>query len=172
MFKALRSLAMMSLCLFTFMAVAHAEQKIAFVNQAKLLQKAPQAEAARNKLEKEFSSRQKSLVNMQKEIKDKKEKLQKDSAILSAAELKKLNRKITLLSRDLEREELAFKEDLSIRRNEELVKLQKSVLQSILSIAEKEKYDLIVSDGVIYASKNIDITDKILAELKKQYSSN
>ena len=172
MFKALRSLAVMSLCLFTFMAAAHAEQKIAFVNQAKLLQKAPQAEAARNKLEKEFSSRQKSLVNMQKEIKDKKEKLQKDSAILSAAELKKLNRKITLLSRDLEREELAFKEDLSIRRNEELVKLQKSVLQSILSIAEKEKYDLIVSDGVIYASKNIDITDKILAELKKQYSSN
>ncbi|NOQ78648.1 MAG: OmpH family outer membrane protein [Gammaproteobacteria bacterium] len=149
---------------------AYAEQKIAFVNQAKLLQKAPQAESARNKLQKEFSKRDKSLVSLQKQILKNEEKLQKDAAILSAAELNKLKRKITLLRRDLERDKLAFKEDVSIRQNEELVKLQKSVLKSIQTIAQKEKYDLIISEGVIYASKKIDITDKILAQLKKQYS--
>ena len=149
---------------------AYAEQKIAFVNQAKLLQKAPQAEAARNKLQKEFSKRDKSLVSLQKQILKNEEKLKKDAAILSSAELNKLKRKITLLRRDLERDKLAFKEDVSIRQNEELVKLQKSVLKSIQTIAQKEKYDLIISEGVIYASKQIDITDKILAELKKQYS--
>lgn len=149
---------------------AHAEQKIAFVNQAKLLQKAPQAESARNKLQKEFSKRDKSLVSLQKNIVKNEEKLAKDAAILSAAELNKLKRKITLLRRDLERDKLAFKEDVTIRQNEELVKLQKSVLKSIQAIAEKEKYDLIISEGVIYASKQIDITDKILAQLKKQYS--
>ena len=150
---------------------AYAGQKIAFVNQAKLLQKAPQAESARSKLQKEFSKRDKSLVSLQKQIKSNATKLQKDAAILSASELNKLKRKITLLRRDLERDKLAFKEDLSIRQNEELVKLQKSVLKSIQTIAKKEKYDLIISDGVIYASKQIDITDKILAELKKQYRS-
>lgn len=149
---------------------AYAEQKIAFVNQAKLLQKAPQAESARNKLQKEFSKRDKSLVSLQKQILKNEEKLKKDAAILSSAELNKLKRKITLLRRDLERDKLAFKEDVSIRQNEELVKLQKSVLKSIQTIAQKEKYDLIISEGVIYASKQIDITDKILAELKKQYS--
>lgn len=149
---------------------AYAEQKIAFVNQAKLLQKAPQAESARNKLQKEFSKRDKSLVSLQNQILKNEEKLKKDAAILSSAELNKLKRKITLLRRDLERDKLAFKEDVSIRQNEELVKLQKSVLKSIQTIAQKEKYDLIISEGVIYASKQIDITDKILAELKKQYS--
>jgi len=149
---------------------AYAEQKIAFVNQAKLLQKAPQAESARSKLQKEFSKRDKSLVSLQKQIIKSEEKLKKDAAILSAAELNKLKRKITLLRRDLERDKLAFKEDVSIRQNEELVKLQKSVLKSIQAIAQKEKYDLIISEGVIYASKQIDITDKILAQLKKQYS--
>lgn len=149
---------------------AYAEQKIAFVNQAKLLQKAPQAESARNKLQKEFSKRDKSLVSLQKQILKNEEKLKKDAAILSSAELNKLKRKITLLRRDLERDKLAFKEDVSIRQNEELVKLQKSVLKSIQTIAQKEKYDLIISEGVIYASKQIDITDKILAQLKKQYS--
>lgn len=149
---------------------AYAGQKIAFVNQAKLLQKAPQAESARSKLQKEFAKRDKSLVSLQKQIKSNTIKLQKDAAILSASELNKLKRKITLLRRDLERDKAAFKEDLSIRQNEELVKLQKAVLKSIQTIAKKEQYDLIISDGVIYASKQIDITDKILAQLKKQYS--
>ncbi len=150
---------------------AYAEQKIAFVNQARLLQKAPQAESARNKLQKEFAKRDSALVSLQKNIQKKTEKLQKDAAILSEAELNKLKRSITLLRRDLERDKVAFKEDLSLRQNEELVKLQKSVLKSIQTIAQNEKYDLIISDGVIYASKQIDITDKILSQLKEQYSS-
>ena len=153
------------------MSSAYAEQKIAFVNQAKLLQKAPQAESARNKLQKEFAKRDKSLVSLHKKIQKNTEKLQKDAAILSSQELTKLKRKITLLRRDLERDKAAFKEDLSIRQNEELIKLQQSVLKSIQTIAKRGKYDLIVSEGVIYASKQIDITDKILAQLKTQYSS-
>ncbi|RKZ99184.1 MAG: OmpH family outer membrane protein [Gammaproteobacteria bacterium] len=152
-------------------SLAYAEQKIAFVNQARLLQKAPQAESARNKLQKEFAKRDSALVSLQKKIQKNTEKLQKDAAILSEAELNKLKRNITLLRRDLERDKVAFKEDLSLRQNEELVKLQKSVLKSIQTIAQNEKYDLIISDGVIYASKQIDITDKILSQLKKQYSS-
>ncbi len=158
------------ICLFS-VSFAWAGQKIAFVNQAKLLQKAPQAEAARSKLQKEFAKRDKALVNLQKKIQSSTEKLQKDAAILSSTELNKLKRKITMMRRDLERDKAAFKEDLSIRQNEELVKLQKSVLQSIKTIAEQEKYDLIISEGVIYASKQINVTDKILAQLKKKYRS-
>ncbi len=157
-------------CLFS-VSFAWAGQKIAFVNQARLLQKAPQAEAARSKLQKEFAKRDKALVNLQKKIQSSTEKLRKDAAILSSTELNKLKRKITMMRRDLERDKAAFKEDLSIRQNEELVKLQKSVLKSIKTIAEQEKYDLIISEGVIYASKQIDVTDKILAQLKKQYRS-
>jgi len=167
--KTYSRLLVLSILLFT-VSFTYAGQKIAFVNQAKLLQKAPQAESARNKLQKEFSKRDKALVSLQKQIKKNATKLQKDAAILSATELNKLKRKITLLRRDLERDKAAFKEDLSIRQNEELVKLQKSVLKSIQKIAKSGKYDLIISDGVIYASKQIDITDKILAQLKKQYS--
>lgn len=150
---------------------AYSEQKIAFVNQAKLLQKAPQAESARTKLQKEFAGRDKALVSLQKKIKTTADKLQKYSAILSMEELNKLKRKITLLSRDLERDKAAFKEDLSIRQNEELIKLQRSVLKSIQAVAEKENYDLILSDGIVFASKKADITDKILAQLKSQFKS-
>ncbi|MFK5894450.1 MAG: OmpH family outer membrane protein [Pseudomonadota bacterium] len=154
-----------------FSQIAMAEHKIAFVNQQVLLEKAPQAEAARNKLQKEFAKRDKALVKLQKNIKANEKKLQKDAAVISNTALSKLKRKITLLRRDLERDKEAFREDLSIRQNEELVKLQKVVLQAITKVAQKEKYDLIVSDGVIYASKRIDVTNKILNELQKKYKS-
>jgi outer membrane protein len=154
-----------------FSQAAMAEHKIAFVNQQVLLEKAPQAEAARNKLQKEFAKRDKALVKLQSKIKSNEKKLQKDAAVISNAALSKLKRKITLLRRDLERDKEAFREDLSIRQNEELVTLQKAVLQAITKVAQNEKYDLIVSDGVIYASKRIDVTNKILNELKKKYTS-
>ena len=163
-----------TLVLILFLSVSsyvYSAQKIAFVNQAKLLQKAPQAESARTKLQKEFAGRDKALVSLQKKIKQTADKLQKDSAVLSTEELNKLKRKMTLLNRDLERDKSAFKEDLSIRQNEELIKLQKSVLKSIQAVAEKEKYDLILSEGIVFASKRADITDKILSQLKTQYKS-
>jgi len=56
---------------FVFSQSTMAEHKIAFVNQQLLLQKAPQAEAARNKLQQEFAKRDKSLVKLQKNIKTK-----------------------------------------------------------------------------------------------------
>lgn len=159
------------LVLFSHASVAVAEHKIAFVNQQVLLEKAPQAEAARNSLQTEFAKRDKALVKLQKKIKSNEKKLQKDAAVMSNSALSKLKRKITLLRRDLERDKEAFREDLSIRQNEELVTLQKVVLQAITKVAQQQKYDLIVSDGVIYASKRIDVTNKILAELKKKYKS-
>ena len=168
----MRILSLLTVLILTLSSsMIYAEQKIAFVNQAKLLQKAPQAESARTKLQKEFAGRDKALVGLQKKIKKTADKLQKDSAVLSVEELNKLKRKITLLSRDLERDKAAFKEDLSIRQNEELIKLQKSVLKSIQIVAEKEKYDLILSEGIVFASKKADITDKILNQLKTQYKS-
>jgi len=156
---------------FVFSQSTMAEHKIAFVNQQLLLQKAPQAEAARNKLQQEFAKRDKSLVKLQKNIKTKEQELKKDAAVMSNTALGKLKRKITLLRRDLERDKEAFREDLSQRQNEELVTLQKVVLQAISKVAEVEKYDLVISDGVIFASKRIDVTTKILNELKKKYKS-
>ncbi len=145
-----------------------AATKIAFVNQQVLLEKAPQAEAARKKLQKEFAKRDKALVKLQKKIKSSQNKLQKDAAVMSNADLNKLKRKVTLLVRDLERDKDAFREDLTIRQNEELVKLQKVVIKAINKVAKTEKYDLILSEGIVFASKRIDVTNKILSELKKK----
>ena len=75
--------------LFLVSGISYAELKIGFVDVARVLESAPQAEQAKKRLEKEFSPRDKLLVAQQKKIKDMEEKLKRDSAVLSEAEGRK-----------------------------------------------------------------------------------
>jgi outer membrane protein len=149
------------------MGVAQAEIKIGFVNAEKLLQEAPQADSARARLEQEFAPRDKKLAASTKQLRALEEKLTRDGATMADAERTKLEREARDMKRDLKREQDEFREDFNIRRNEELGKLQKQVFEAIRTLAKGENYDLILSEGVIAASKQVDITSKVLELLKK-----
>ena len=158
--------AALSLTLVTLPASAE-DYRIGVVNAVKVLQQAPQAAAARAKLEKEFAPRDRKLVAAQKELKKLEDKLAKDAAIMSEAERAKLEREIVSRRRELKREQEAFRDDINFRRNEEFGAIQKDVVKAIQAVAREGKYDLILGDGVIYASQKMDITDKVIAHLKK-----
>ena len=147
-----------------------AETKIGFVNAARVLEEAPQAEAARKQLEKEFAPRDKEIVKMQNDLKKLEERLARDGAIMSESEQRKLERDVLSNQREIKRKKEEFREDLNIRRNEAFERLRKRVFEVIVTIAEKKKFDLIVSDGVVYASKRIDITKEVVDQLKSEMS--
>ena len=91
-------------------------------------------------------------------------------AIMSEPELRKLTMKIRDKQRELKRKQEEFREDYNFRRNEELNKIQKIISQVIQKLAKRERYDLILSDGVVWAGKRIDMTDKVLKSLRRQKS--
>jgi len=142
--------------------------KLGVVNIAYVLKHAPQAAAARKNLEAEFAPRESKIINDEKNLKTQSEKLAKDGAIMSPAGKKQLERKILNIKRDIKRDKEEFTEDLNIRRNEELKKLQKVVNQGIRALAEEENYDVIFGDNVLYANKRSDVTEKVLAQLAKR----
>jgi len=148
--------------------LASAEFRVGFVNTVKLMEKAPQARAAISKMEAEFAPREKEIVALQREVKKIEEKLAKDSAVLSEEKRRKIERELISKRRELKRAQDEFREDLNIRRNEELTKLQKQLYDAIVNFAKEENYDLIVSEGVVYASKRVDVTDQLLERLKKE----
>jgi outer membrane protein len=150
---------------------ASAELKIGVVNAIKILEGAPQAEAARKQLEKEFASRDRDLVARQKTIKEMEDRLARDGATMAEAEARKLERDIVSKRRDLKRDQDEFREDVNLRRNEEFGKIQKEIVQSIQDVAKSEGYDLILGEGVIYASDKTDITNAVLERLRKGSSS-
>lgn len=144
------------------------ELKIGFVNPAKVSNEAPQAEAARRQLEQEFAPRDQELVEMQQALQKMEERLNRDGAIMSESERRELERKIVERKREIRRAQEAFREDFNIRRNEELGKLQRRIVDTITQVAKEQGFDLVVSDGVIFASERIDITDLIIERLKQQ----
>jgi len=155
-------LMVLSLCSGT----ALAETKIGFVDTVKLMEAAPQAKSAQSKIESEFAPREKELVALQREIKKLEDKLSRDSAVMSESERTKLERKILSKRRDMKRTQEEFRDDLNIRRNEVLAKLQKDMYQAVVTLAKEQKFDLILSQGVVYSSDKVDITDSVLKKLK------
>lgn len=153
---------MLSLCSGTVLA----ETKIGFVDTVKLMEAAPQAKSAQSKIESEFAPREKELVALQREIKKLEDKLTRDGAVLSESERTKLERKILSKRRDMKRTQEEFRDDLNIRRNEVLAKLQKDMYQAVVTLAKEQKFDLILSQGVVYSSNKVDITDSVLKKLK------
>lgn len=143
-----------------------AELKIGVVNAGKVLENSPQKTQALSRLEQEFLSRSKSLEKKHKALRAAQEKLVKDGAILSADERKSKERNILSDQRELKRLQDEYSEDLSIRRNEELRKLEKEIAETIVNLAKEESYDLVVYQGVIYASEKADMSDKVLELLK------
>ncbi|MEW5011165.1 hypothetical protein A9Q80_06120 [Cycloclasticus sp. 46_83_sub15_T18] len=150
-------------------SVQATEIKVGFVNVARILEKAPQAETAKIALEKEFSPRNKRLLASQKTIKKLDEKIVRDAKMMTESKLRKLQRDVLEKKRALKRDQEEFREDFNLRRNEELAKLQRLVFEAIKSLSEAEKFDLVLHDGVVYASSAVDITAKVqqrLASLK------
>lgn len=169
--KQLYSLSVLFFALFTSLVQA-ADTRIGIVNTAKILKEAPQAEAARKKLESEFAPRDAKIVDLQKLIKKLEDKLAKDAAIMSDAARKTQEREIVSKKRDVKRIKEEFTEDFNFRRNEEISKLQKLVSETILALAKENKYDIILNESVIYASKQVDITVNVLNRLREMYKQN
>lgn len=140
--------------------------KVGVVNIAKVLEQAPQAKTAKKKLEKEFAPRDRELVALQKEVRTIEDKVERDGAIMSDEEKTKLSVDHRARKRELKRLQDEFREDLNLRQNQELGKIQRNVLQAIQALAKSEKYDLIISEGVVFASKRVNITEKVVKKLK------
>ena len=159
-----------SILLLSMNSAIAADINIGFVDTAQVLKQAPQAEHARKKLQNEFAPRDKQVVDMRKKLKSMEDELAKDAEVMSELVRKKKDRAIISLKRDIKRLREEFNEDLNIRRNEELTKLQKLVYEAIIALAKNENYDIILGDNVMFASKRVDITNKVLQRLKANYN--
>jgi outer membrane protein len=145
-------------------SVYAADIKIGFVDAERINRESVPAEEASKRLEKEFAPRVQELQQRDAQLKSSQEELQKEAPVLAESERIKreqdLSRKIVELQR-LQRE---YREDLNLRRNQELGTLLERANRIIRQIAESEKYDLVLQEAV-YRNPRIDITEKVLKAL-------
>ena len=75
------------------------------------------------------------------------------------------------LQREVTRLQTEFREDFNLRRNEELGSLQRSLLQEVQTYAQSAGFDLIVGDGVLYASSAVNITELVLQAMEANFQA-
>ena len=146
-------------------ASAQGNLKIGVINVGKLLENAPQSKIVSDKLQKEFEPRQQSIVAKRQKLQSAQESFQKDQAVMGEEERLNLERQIQNTQRDLQRDENEYLEDLNARRNEELGRLQREILQRVQAYASAQKYDLVLADA-IYVSGAVDITQAVITALQ------
>ena len=148
-----------------FSTSARAEVKIGFVDVEKLSESAPQIRSAQMKMDAEFGNREKQIISLQREIEALEEALARDGAVMSDTERSKKEREILGKRRDGKRVQDEFRDDINIRRNEILRKVNTEIGKAIEEYAKKNGYDLILAQGVMYSSKKVDITEAVLKKL-------
>ena len=141
-----------------------ADFKIGFVDVERIRRESAPAERASKLLEKEFAPRAQELQRREAQIKSAQSGLEKDAMTLSESDRRAREQELARMSIDFQRMQREYREDLNLRRNQELASLFERADRVIKKIANAEKYDLILQEAV-YRSPRIDITDKVLKAL-------
>ena len=157
-------------CAFALPAAAQ-ELKIGVVNVPVLMDRAPQTKAAMDELQEEFAPRQREFMAKQKELEDLTAKIQKDVSVMGETERRNAEKNLRDLQRDVARIQQEFREDLELQQNEALGNLQRSLLKEVQDYAQAQGYDLVVGDGVLFASTAVNITEEVLRTVEANFQA-
>ena len=140
------------------------EFKVGVVNLDRIFREANSAKAAQTKLESEFTKREKELTDLAAQLKTQSDKFERESPTLAESQRTLRQRQLVDQDRTFQTKRREFQEDLSARKNEELQLVIERANKVVKTLAESEKYDLILQESV-YVNPKHDITDKVIKAL-------
>lgn len=168
--KTLQTILFLALLGAACAASAQSSGKIGFVSLDRILRDAAPAVRAQKKIEAEFSKRDQELQRDAGHLKEMQAALERNAVTMSDSERQRREREFADATRDFQRKQREFREDLNQRRNEELASVLEHANRAVRQIAEQEKYDIILQEAV-YANPGIDITDKVIKALDDSRSA-
>ena len=153
-------------CAFVVAALPAVAQefKVGVVNLDRIFREANSAKSAQTKLEQEFSKREKDLTDSGTQLKAASDKFEREAPTLAESARGSRQRQLVEQDREFQRKRREFQEDLNTRKNEELQIVIERANKVVKTLAEAEKYDLILQESV-YVSPKHDITDKVIKAL-------
>jgi len=161
----MKTLLLAGLLFFTGIAsVCAGDFRIGVVDTERILRESEQAVRAEKKIEREFATRDQEIKKQIKLAKDIQSSLEKEGSTMSDSVRRFKERELANLNLNLQTMQREFREDLNLRKNEELAVVLAHADKAIRAIAEGEGYDVILQETV-YRNPKVDITDKVLKYL-------
>lgn len=145
------------------------ELRIAVIDPNRIVEESPQYEAARDMLSAEVKEREAALREQQEHIDRLNARLERDGALMSSDEVNRLQNDIRARTRRLRYEKAEVQEDFTLRQTDLRTKLVKQVEEVVERVAKDKGIDLILSEGVVYYSQRVDISDEVIDRLKAEF---
>jgi outer membrane protein len=152
-------------------APAMAEIKIGVLDFGRLMDESPQGKALIESLRSEAAAKQRELQTQAASLQTKRDKLAKDRATMTPDQISRAEKEVRDGERDLARRQSEVNDDFNARRNEEMGKLQRTLIEEVRNYSKAQNFDLVVTDGVIYAAQSLDITPGVLAGMQSRTSA-
>ncbi len=146
-----------------------ADLKIGVVSVERILSEAPQVDAVNTSMLERFGPQRDELQKMEKEITKMQENYKRNELVMTEDKLNDLKKNIITKIQALKQKEALLTQEVGTVRNQELAVLQQQVRSIIDDIAKKGKYSLVLSEGVAYTDGKLDITDKVLEQMKAAF---
>lgn len=146
-----------------------ADLKIGVVSVERILTEAPQVDAVNTSMLERFGPQRDELQKMEKEITKMQENYKRNELVMTEDKLNDLKKDIITKIQALKQKEALLTQEVTTVRNQELAVLQQQVRNIIDDIAKKGKYSLVLSEGVAYTDDKLDITDKVLEQMKSAF---
>ena len=150
--------------------VASAQGKLGYVDMKRLLDAAPQVQAGRERLQREFASRDAALKADETRLAELRKAYDRDAALLAKADADAKKREIDALDRSIKRTRDDLRTELKTRSDAELDKSWQEINNAVVEFAREQGLDLVVPSPVVYADPRIDITDRVLERLRRTYT--
>ena len=140
--------------------------RVGFVNFRRIVSTIPQLAVISKNLNQEFASSQANLLQAQKEL----EELEKQ--VNQHSDDEALMQKLIAKQRDVSRQEATLRDSYSLRRNEEVAKLQNLILDEVIALAKERGFDIILNDNaVLYVSEKADLSKAVIDRFAEKYGS-
>lgn len=147
-------------------AVDPADLRIGFVNFRRIMAAAPQREEINERLEREFGVERDALLQAQSELRSMERQLE---TLQHGDSYNDYERQVINKRRDVARRDSDYRDNINVRRNEEMAKLQKMIGDEIINFAKEANYDIILNDiGVFYVSERADLSPQVITRLQRK----
>ena len=149
-------------------AFAH---KVGIVDMQEIYKQIPQMAKVEQTLQAEFAERRQEIEKLQGDIRFEAEKFKRESTTMSQAQKDALREKVEGMQKNLAEKGRPLEQEIKMRQNQELAKVQKLIIDAIQTVAKDGKFDEVkVKDTTVYFNPKTvsDLSEKVVEKVSKQ----
>lgn len=164
----MKLLKIIAICVSVAFAPVVLADKVAVLGYEEALLKSKAASSFRDTLKKELQGEQKRVLELEKQAKSLREKIQKNGATMSQDALRQAQLQFQKAFEEYQRSGQALQQKGAERQQEFINEMRPKLDKIVKKMIDKNNYDVVIAKkATVYVAKGFDITESVIKQLNK-----